>query len=201
MMNMKKMFILIMLLLAGCVSPSTNPFVYDENCPRLCWLGINPGSSTVEEANDLLHSSNAVDKNSFQASDNSILIEWLTGRPDSFPCTVNLEFKEDLVDTISFGEMPYKMYEFLSLLGEPDKISIRTVVVPDAKYIEYFVFFNKSKTLLHVSPGDQNGPDPNDRVFGLILNSKFSEEILPSGSGDIQDWLGYGHITDYLQDQ
>jgi len=198
---MKKRMILIVILLVGCSSPIANPFVYDDNCPRLCWLGINPGVTTFKEAKELINSSRTIDKKSLQLSDNSISTDWFTGRSEAFPCSVNIESEGELVESISFGGTPYKTNEFITLLGEPDEIYIRLVTQPDAEYIEYFVYYLSSKTLIEATFADQNGPDPNDRVFGLVLNSEFSKEILPSGSGNIQPWLGYGHVMEYLQDQ
>lgn len=195
---MKKMLILMVLLLSGCSSLLTNHFVYDDNCPRLCWLGINPGITTVKEAQELVNSSSAIDKNRLQFSDKSILTDWFTGRPRAFPSTVNIEFEGELVKSISFGQLPYKMDEVIDLLGQPDEISIRLVLVPDAEYIEYFVYYHSSKTLVHVLPGTQNGPDPVDTVSGLFLNSEFNQDILPTGSGTIQPWIGYGHLKDYI---
>jgi hypothetical protein len=114
-----------------------------------------------------------------------------------FPCNINIHFENGLVKSISFGGMLYTIDDFINLLGEPDEISI-SVQLAEVNFIHYAIYFSTRKVLITVSPGNRNGPDPKDAIFGLELNAEFDNSTLPTGWGSIRPWLGYGHIKDYL---
>ena len=72
---MKKIAALFLILLTGCkimlpmsddeiakfFPPTMKVFEFSNRCSHICWLGINPGSTTSEEAKALLRSSKQID--------------------------------------------------------------------------------------------------------------------------------------------
>jgi hypothetical protein len=216
----KKIFLLTLFFLTGCefipvdfayrnkefFHPSIESFEVNERCPHLCWLGINPGATTVEEANAILKSSNRINQQSLQSSIDG-RIEWYAGKLDTFRWSVGVPTKNGLVESINFGNgwAPFVLSDFINLLGEPDEISIRVERPADAIYITYTVFFAKTNTRIFVNVGNDHGPDPNDRVNGLFLNTDFyggdfSNQYIELINSQ-QPWKGYGHLKEYLPDQ
>jgi hypothetical protein len=217
---MKKIIILTLFFLTSCefipadyayqhkdfFHPSIEAFEVSEECHHVCWLGINPGVTTIEEADAILRSSNSINQQSLQSSIDG-RIEWYAGKFNTFGWNVGVPTKNGLVESINFGNgwAPFILSDFISLLGEPDEISIRIERPADAVYITYTVFFSKTNTRIFVDVGSDDGPDPNDRVDGLFLNTDFHSgdfsnwyiELIDSH----QPWQGYGHLKEYLPDQ
>jgi hypothetical protein len=217
---MKKVLILTLLYLAGCefiptdfanrrkevFHPSIESFEVSERCPHVCWLGINPGATTVEDANSILRSSNRINQKSLQSSIDG-RIEWYAGKFDTFGWSVGLPRKNDLIESINFsgGATPFVLSDFISLLGEPNEIGIRIERPADAVYITYTVFFSKTNTRIFVVVGNDKGPNPNDRVDELFLNTDFNNGDFSNWYRELinssQSWQGYGHLKEYLSDQ
>lgn len=206
---MKNLFLLCLLILSGCqlsdkrvvkYFSSINVFSSGQQCPHICWLGINPGTTTVDRAEAIVRASNQIDQKWTQITDSDIFAVWYPGKPQTFPSNVGIQFEKGLVKSISFTKLPFTLDEFIKLLGEPEKININDVLVADAEFIAYKVYFPSQKVMIEFYPGSPNGPDPNDTATGLLLNTEFISGIT-SGHGPgpgVQPWLGYGHLNDYL---
>ena len=217
---MKKISILALLFLTGCefihpdfaykhkefFHPSIESFEVSEQCPHVCWLGINPSVTTFKEANAILRSSNRIDQKSLQSSINN-RIEWYAGKLNTFGWSVGIPTKNNLVESINFGNgwAPFVLSDFISLMGEPDEISIRIERPADAVYVTYTVFYSKTNTRIFVNVGSDSGPDPNDSVDELFLNTDFYSGDFSNWYIELisahQPWQGYGHLKEYLSDQ
>ena len=90
------------------------------------------------------------------------------------------------------------MNNFIRLVGEPDEIYINLATAPGATYIQYMTYYDTERIMIAVSPGSRNGPDPNDLVYALFLNTEFDRANLLAEGENFQPWLGYGHLKDYL---
>lgn len=198
---MKKAILLTMLLLAGCYPSPSDAFVYDEHCPHVCWLGINPGVTTIEEARSLLRSSNQINQKLYSDDETGYPVEWRTGQ---LPTRVGIYSENGIVKRISFGvsTFPLTMNGIINLLGEPEQISITWEQAPDDDCcISYVIYYPTQKAAIWVLPGNDRGPDPNDRI-GLVLNIELDEANAPRWLRDSKDsfqpWLGYGHLAEYV---
>ena len=75
-------------------------FEYSENCPSVCWLGIHPGLTTLEEAMGRLKSSDQISKDFFVVSDNEIQTNfWFIGK--KFRSHVFLTINDGLIGSVS----------------------------------------------------------------------------------------------------
>jgi hypothetical protein len=207
---MKKTVFLILFVLTSCqafsgrTAPATmNVFTLNEQCPYVCWLGINPGKTTLEEAKTLLTASNQIDQKSVKIYGNSSIdFVWYDRGLDANLSRVEIEFRDELVSSIFFNNFPFSVNELVSLLGEPSQISITVLMGAHEDYFDYELYFPAQKVLLYSSPsGSQNGPQPDDDISRLVLNTEIYKYTLPAWAGKLQPWLGYGHVKDYLQGQ
>jgi hypothetical protein len=211
---MKKFIIgLFLLLLTSCqqvpstiASPTMKAFEVNDNCPHICWLGINPGVSTEAEAKRLLSNSKEFDETQSYPEEmniNGIRTYWFSGKGRTYPVIVSVAFENGLVTELNFLNMPYSVQDFINILGEPEKISIQHEVPPDnAAYIEYVIYYPSRKIIAWVFPGSDNGPSPEDHIYMLILNIDIEAADIPfwlaNSNKNQQPWLGYGHLKDYL---
>jgi hypothetical protein len=209
---MKKIVWLIFILLTSCIpapaSPSpvftspppipvTSSFAYNQDCPHVCWLGINPGTTTTDEAKALLRASDQIDHKWDQISNTGIVTIWYPDRFKTFPSTVGVHFEKDLVKSIYITNLPFTVNDFLKLLGEPDQIRI-SVQKAEVDYVQYAVYFSLRKVMIDVYPASWIGPNPTDTNFTLTLNVEFNDPSLLAEWGENQPWLGYSHLKDYL---
>ena len=209
---MKKITLLILLLvfITGCQLVPTGlingfpkgDFDVKKQCPHVCWLGINPGKTTIEQAKSIISISNQIDQSNTQISGDSITAYWIWGEMKDDPSEAYIQFESGIVKTISLGPLPYKMQDFINLLGEPDNIIAWDLERADGYEIGYQVYFQAQNIVIQVMAGGENGnwngPDPNDNVFAIWLNTELKNDVAPPRFGIIRPWLGYGHIKDYL---
>ena len=95
--------------------------------------------------------------------------------------------------------VPNTIDDFVKLLGQPDQIRISFQKPADAEYVQYAVYFSSRKVMIGVLVTNWTGPEPTDIVYLLWLNTDFINNP-PFNWGEIQPWLGYGHIKEYLPD-
>lgn|GEM_PF-2084742 len=165
----------------------------DEQCPHICWAGINPGVTSAQEARAWLGTTQTE--------------KYETSQSDTL---VTVHFEKGLVKSISF-ERPYPhgtLGDYIQLLGTPDEIRITLWADQHCRNIAYLLYFSSRKTVLEIPSGIWTGPDPRDYwVYRMILNAEFDEAFLQSQPAyasyynqfsERQPWLGYGHLSDYL---
>ena len=184
----------------------SSSFVYNQECPHLCWLGINPSVTTDREALVLLSSSNQIARDSLEKNETGARVEWHSMPGISNQARVGIVFENGVVESINFMFLgPVKIQEFVDLFGEPDEISIRKVQAPDARYIDYFVYYTSKKIVMFVLAAGENGPDPSDSISDLYLNINPDDSNAPWWMLDYRDlrqsWLGFGHLDEYLKNR
>jgi hypothetical protein len=172
----------------------------------VCWLGIDPGVTTAEEALALLGSSSQIDQDSFEKNETGARVEWHSEPGISNQARVGMVFENGVVQSINFMFLvPVKIQGFVDLFGEPDEISIMENVAPDARYIDYFVYYTPEKIVMFVLIASENGPDPSDFIRDLYLNINPDDPNAPHWMLDYKDlrqpWLGFGHLDEYLKNR
>jgi hypothetical protein len=210
-MKPKMIFCILLVTLSayGCAisfgkqSP-IDAFEVNENCPNVCWLGINPGRTILDDAIKILSSSGEIDQGRFfKISEDGVQTVWkIGGLFTAHTSDVYVSAEDGLVKSISLGPVStLTMGDFVHLFGEPDKIIIRIdKTIDGGDILMYSVFFSSYKASIFVYPGNQNGPTAQDTVASLVLNADFT---YPSSFDEVvqQTWLGYGHLKDYLPEQ
>ncbi len=205
---MNKIAYLFIIVLASCqfipvqtnmtsIPPIRDVLEFSEKCPHLCWLGINPGTTTTEQATVWLRSSDQIDQKTAQISEASFLATWFPGKQVNNPCVLEVDFEAGLVKSITLGSLLYTVDDVISAFGPPDEISV-TEIKAEGSFLTYSIYWNSKKMEIVVHTGGQNGPAPNDLVLQLSLNTDFYEANHPESWGKPQRWIGYGHIKDYL---
>src|SRR5688572_8447726 len=167
---MKKVFFLLVLLLAGCTAPPAAPtaparefhalptqdwssyepameaFETGETCPQLCWLGIKPGVTTAAEAQTLLSASDQIDQKMLNASETGIQAGWFTEKTKTLSSNVYVYFEQGLVKSISFTNLaPITVQDISDLLGEPQGINISMETNGDVMYMPYGLYYESQK--------------------------------------------------------
>lgn len=180
---------IILIPIATVAEEVRSNLALDDRCPHFCWLEINPGVTTVEEARALLKASSQVDQTTISETATEILVDW-----DGLPVSITIE--NSLVKEIIFGvqDLVLRMFHFSAFLGEPDEISIRVLHTYHCDEVVYDLYYSSRKaavTVFYASPG---GPNLYDSVSGMTLNTEFD-------LSDRQPWLGYGHIQEYLPEK
>ena len=203
---MKKIFWgLFLLILAGCQSSSpVEAFDVGENCPHVCWLGINPSATTAIEAIAIINKSNQIRQESIIEDKTGVRAEWFAGT--SFPNRIGIYFKNDLVKQIYVSHIhPLSVGDLVEFLGEPDEIGININKVSDAVYADYILFYSSRQSAIFASTINNNGPDPTDGIDVLILTDELNREDSPKWLIEKyqirQPWLGFGHLKDYFSGQ
>jgi hypothetical protein len=171
--------------------------------PHVCWLGINPGVTSIDDAVAVLMTSDQIDRaRFFKRTDSGIQTIWKPDTSNIYIANVWVNFDGNLVKSINFGTLaPFTMKDLISLLGEPDKIMIRLYETIDGgDVVTYAVYFSNYKAGLYVNPGSWNGPNPDDLIDSLILNSEFVKPRSYMETKE-QPWLGYDRLKEYLPGQ
>ncbi len=215
---MKKIMCLIFLFLTSCAQAPASPspvyssppplvplssvFTYNQKCPHVCWLGINSGVTTIEEARTILSSSSQIDQDSHINDAAGLRVEWYLDSRQSLPIRVGVAVENGVVQKINFGFYTLvKIQEFIDLMGQPDEISVTEIQAPDARYIDYVLYYTLMNALIFVSTNNETGPNMEDPVTILYLNINPDEANLLSfmaGQNLRQPWLGFGHLEEYL---
>ncbi len=172
---------------------SLEAFTINDQCLHICWLGINPGVTTVEEARALLRASDQIDQKNFYATATYIQTNWFF-QEKTWYCQAVVDFGQGRAKTIALRGSVVTMDEIIHLFGEPDKIKIGIYESPHEDVVAYALYYSSRKTLLYAVSRGWDGPNPNDNVNTIILNT----DEFGSESDAVQPWSGYGHLRDYL---
>jgi hypothetical protein len=197
---MKKLIFVFIIFLVGCESKQIS-LNSNNQCLTLCWMGINPGITTFDEAKTILTASDQIDQKWLNVTNSKIYAAvWYTEPTHEITGNVGLTFENGVVKTISLTNPPFTMKNIIDLIGEPDKISYFVLDTPDGpgKMLYYAVYFTPRKIMIF-SGGGWNGPQPDDSMKWLRINTEF-DSAFHQEIGVIQPWRGYGHIKDYLPD-
>jgi len=207
---------LILLLLASCVKvfpdvnesliPLEEAFVFNENCPHLCWMNINPETTTIKEAIALLRNSDQIDWESIEETEGSVYVKWFNRRNKKGYVSVLIRSgsENSIVQSIRFDQLyPYNVDGFTKLLGEPDDISISLNEMDGIRSVNYALYYSSSKTFLYINNNAiTTGPNSEHTIGYSYLNIDIQNNDFPQWAIDNynnqQPWLGYGHLEEYL---
>jgi hypothetical protein len=177
---MNRFEILLLIVLTGCqltphsimeknVVPSIYGFDFSQNCPHGCWLGINPGITTADEAKSTIQASSQVDKQQFLEFPDGIIAGWYPKNSTNATCTVGLRFEKGVVDTLYVTNLDYTVKDFVGILGQPDliKINVQKGIVD---LMAYSIYFSSRKVMIGVLTADLSGPAPSDTGLTVWLN-------------------------------
>ena len=144
--KMNKIAYLFIIVLASCqfipvqtnmtsIPPISDVLEFSEKCPHLCWLGINPGTTTTEQATAWLRSSDQIDQKTAQISEASFLATWFPGKQVNNPCVLEVDFEAGLVKSITLGSLLYTVDDVISAFGPPDEISVTEIKAEGIRFL------------------------------------------------------------------
>jgi hypothetical protein len=181
----------------------SSAFTYTQDCPHICWLGINPSVTTTEEARNILSSSNQIKQTSYIGEDAGFGLEWYLDSEHPLPIRVYVTSANGIVQKLIFRfNILVKIQEFIDLIGQPNEISIVEVRASDGRYINYVLYYTSMDVLIFITNYDASGANSDDPVQGLWLNVAPNDPNLDvwilSKNDFRQPWLGFGHLEEYL---
>jgi len=223
-MNPKLLLCLVILIISSCgqvttFTPQANPaaatqeflaqvyathaaetlngFDFSEKCKNVCWLGIQPRLTTADRAVALLKENDQISKEFFYLTDKEIQTSWFIGN-NGLSSFVYLIIENGVVKSISIEQIPsVRMKYIVDLLGEPDGIAINLFQTPEyGPLINYSIYYSQNGISVISLDGNLNSPNPNDQVEAISLGVDVSPQ-----NQNMQPWLGYGHIKEYLPGQ
>jgi hypothetical protein len=166
-------------------------------------LGINPGVTSAKEAQTRLKALDNITR--VHLTKTSMEMVW------SDDTQAVVYFEKSLVQSIYLSNLYafWPLHYFTRVWGEPDEIRIAVFQTQHCDDVTYLLYYPSKKAALFVSLGSWDGPNPNDFVDQITVNTEFDDETLrerylqPRGwnndyLSDRQPWLGFGHLRDYL---
>ncbi len=171
---------------------------FSQQCPHLCWVGINPGVTTAHDADAILRASNQIDQTTLTTSETKVSGDWHADSAQPMEAGFTIALEGERVKTIALGDPPSKLMDVVNLIGEPTEISFTLMREAEGTETLYSVYFARQRVQIVVFPGGWLGPEPDHHIAQLWLNVDFTSGTLPSWWGPIQPWRGYGHINEYL---
>jgi hypothetical protein len=199
---MYKVLAVLALFLVACSSPG-EAFTTGSDCHSFCWLGIDPGFTSTEEAALILAKSRRIDQKILRFQDKTELRRiWYTTNDRTFYSKVTLYSTNNMIDTVRINLLyPFPVGYFVALLGEPDLIRLDVEEMPDGDdLLNYELYFETPKVTLAVYHEKGDGPDPTDPVWLLTINTNFEPTNLFLQT-EGKPWLGFGHLREYLAAQ
>lgn len=175
-------------------TPSLDAFQTTSTCPHICWLGINPGITSGEDALRLVRSSDQLDQQFTRQTGSTIEAYWYTEKTKDYKANVYMTLSNDTVKSITISHMePFTVDDFIHLLGIPTGISFHRGKYPyeGGEYAYYNLYFSYQEVRLTVKFSDVNGPKPNDLVDILELSPNPDNQ-------PFQPWLGYRSLGEYF---
>ena len=171
--------------------PSIEAFEFNDQCPHLCWLGINPGVTTLEEAHTILSASDQIDPN-MEVSDTGIIAKWFADKDKKLISSVYVRFDQGVAASMVFRNMaPFALKDIIDLLGDPDGVNIDMNIYGDIMEMPYGAYYFSQRILVSSEAAD-TGLNPNDPVTSLVANVPYDEKIF-------RKWVGYGHLAEYFE--
>ncbi len=175
--------------LSGYV-PNVSAITAGEECPHLCWMGINPGVTTPEEAKTLLQASDQIDPN-MEITETGIVATWYSEKTKKLTASAYMRFEQGVVKSIAISSMsPFTLKDIIAIAGDPTGINIDMNIYGDVMEMPYGAYY-ASRQVLISADATEVGIHPNDPVHSLILNVSYSNNF--------RTWVGYGHLADYFK--
>jgi len=165
-------------------------FTAGEACPHICWMGINPGVTTAEQAHNLLKASDQIDQN-MEVTDTGIVTHWFTEKTKKYNAQAYVRMENGVVKSIALTDTsPFVLKDLIAIFGEPSGINIDMNIYGDIMEMPYGAYYFEREAFISAD-ATELGVQPNDAVHTIILNVPYKESLF-------RPWEGYGHLTEYF---
>jgi hypothetical protein len=204
--QIRKMLLFFLVILTGCVPQSTSVptpriqptlippysvFNSSNECPDICWLGIHPGKTTVDEAFRIVQDPSQFNQKFLKKTDTVLEAYWQP-KNMKYESDIYMLIEDGLVKSMTISELfPFTVNDMIQLFGQPTGISFWTGINPEAITSEYTIYFPSLKAKFWVRIGKLSGPKSRDYFEAGEIGSGIQDQpVLP--------WLGYKNIEDYF---
>jgi hypothetical protein len=199
-MRIKRYIILIFFacLLASCAVANEKPLrslVYFDGCTSACWIGIEVGKTSFDQAQKILVDRYTIEK-LFMPLDNIII--WMPNEVDSSHGTVT--FSQGIVDGVqlSFENRKFAASDAIKVFGEPSDVMISIdITKPNHKCTGMQLSYSETGTevLLDTTPIFK-GVEKSQSVIGFWFRSpedlrNMQLDVQNYGTSMVVEWQGY----------
>ena len=183
--------------LASCSSANETllrSLVYFDGCTSACWIGIEVGKTSFDQAQKIL-----VDRYTIQKIviplDNNIL--WLPSEVDSSNGSVT--FSEGIVDSLQlfFGNSKFIASDAIKILGEPSDVMISIDLTKPNRCAGMQLSYSETGTMVYLDTTQVfKGVEKSQSVTGFWFRSpedlrNMQLNVQNSGISMVVKWQGY----------
>lgn len=171
--------------------PNVGAFEFGDQCPHMCWLGINPGVTPAEEVKTLLSGSDQIDPN-MEVAETGIVAKWFSEKTKTLVASAYVRFDKGVAQSIAFSKMsPFTLKDIIGIIGDPSGINIDMNIYDNVMEMPYGAYYF-TRDILISADATEVGIHPNDAVETLVLNVPYNKDIF-------RPWVGYGHLAEYFK--
>ena len=204
-MRIKKIIlVLLACLLTGCASANEKllrSLVYYDGCSSACWVGIEVGKTSFEQAQKILVDRYTIQK-MFMPFDNILI--WLPSEVDSSNGTVS--FSQGVVDGVQlfFENSKFIASDAIKIFGEPSDVSIAINPNKPRKCGGIQLTYSETGTMVYLDTTQTFiGVEKSQSITGFSFSSPEDLQSLQifgqnSGISIVVKWQGYKDYCEFI---
>ena len=201
----KIILVLLACLLTGCVSANEKllrSLVYYDGCTSACWVGIEVGNTSFDEAQRILD-----DRYTSQNTDLLPIVNimiWRTNEVDSSYGTVT--FSQDIVDSVQlfFEKSKFISSDAIKVFGEPSNVMISVDPTKQRKCGGIQLSYSETGTRVYLDTTQAfKGAEKSQSVTGFWFMSPEDLRSIESdgqnnGISVVVKWQGYKDYCEFI---
>jgi hypothetical protein len=204
-MRIKKIILaLLVCLLTGCASASEKllrSLVYYDGCTSACWVGIEVGKTSFDQAQKILVDRYTIQK-MFMPIDNILI--WLPSEVDSSNGTVS--FSQGVVDGVQlfFENSKFIASDAIKVFGEPSDVMISIDPTKPQKCGGVQLSYSETGTMVYIDTTQTfKGVAKSQSVTGFWFRSpedlrNMQSNVQNDGIAMVVKWQGYKNYCEFI---
>ncbi len=204
-MRIKKIIlVLLACLLTGCASANEKllrSLVYYDGCTSACWVGIEVGKTSYDQAQKVLVD-RYTNQKMFMPLDNILI--WLPSEVDSSNGTVS--FSQGIVNGVQlfFENSKFIASDAIKIFGEPSDVMISIDPTKPRKCGGIQLSYSETGTMVYLdTTQDFKGAEKSQSVTGFWFRSpedlrSMQNNAQNDGISMVVKWQGYKDYCDFI---
>ena len=200
----KIILVFVACFLTGCASANEKllrSLVYYDGCSSACWVGIEVGKTSFEQAQKILVDRYTTQK-MFMPLDNILI--WLPNEVDSSNGTVG--FSQGIVDGVQlfFEHSKFIASDAVKVFGEPSDVMISIDQTKPQKCRGIQLSYSETGTMVYLDPTQAfKGVEKSQSVTGFWLRSPedlldMQSNVQNDGISMVVKWQGYKDYCEFI---
>jgi len=172
----------------------------EGSCGVSCWNGITVGSTTADEAYDILKSSDLVMNVRTDTNNHVILWDWKK-YPDGTGWREIHYDKNDIISSIDLAPTlsTFKLGDLISAYGDPTHVWTWKYCDPFTVYSEAIIYTNYGFLVIPYNAEERITSEITANLY--VYRVRFSPlHSVMMGKGKLHPWNGYGNYPFYFDD-